>query len=504
MNHLPVEHILLIASIILFFSLFWERITRRFEVPVLLFFLILGVIASNEHIGGLEIKNLDNSRLLGSMALSIILFSGGLEAKFREVKSVLVPSSLLATLGVIFTTLFVGLFIYFISSTFFPNIGFSLLESFLLASIVASTDFALVFAIFHSKGMQLKNNLRPLLEFESGSNDVMAYLLLLTFLQFVQMQNSSVGLIVGDFFYKLIVGALCGFLLGKLAVRIINRVKMTNDALYPVLLLAISFIIFIATDIIGGSNFLAVYIGGLTVGNSRFLHKRSSKNFFDGFAWLAQILMFFTFGMLINPAELLPVATIGILIGVFIIFAGRPLAVWSSIGFCKNISAKAKFFISWVGLRGAVPLIFATYILSMNIEQGKTMFNIVFFVMLVSLLVQGTSVSFVARLLKLSDKPAADKNTAEKEDIKSAVTEFTVTKEHLQHGNRLMEMQIPENTIVALIRRGKQYLIPQGSTHIHEGDVLLMISDDEEAMRETYQKLGINYRQFKKKKLSDM
>jgi cell volume regulation protein A len=331
----------------------------------------------------------------------------------------------------------------------------------------------------------------------------MAYLLLITFLQLVQHQSSGGAMIVSNFFYALIVGALCGFLLGKLAIRVINKVNMTNDALYPILLLAMCFIIFLVTDLINGSGFLAVYIGGLTVGNSRFVHKRSSKNFFDGFAWLAQIMMFFTFGMLVNPAELLPIAALGIMIGIFVIIFARPLAVWSSIGFFRKIPAKAKFFVSWVGLRGAVPLIFATYVLAADIPNGQIMFNIVFFIMLVSLLVQGTTVSFFAKILKLGNDSNADKQVSAfdvefSEDIKQAMTEITMKKEHLQHGNTLMTMQIPEHTLVVMVRRGNSFFVPKGNTEIQEGDILLMISDNEQAMRETYEKMRVRYNKTKK------
>jgi cell volume regulation protein A len=233
-------------------------------------------------------------------------------------------------------------------------------------------------------------------------------------------------------------------------------------------------------DLIKGSGFLAAYIGGLTVGNSRFVHKRSSMEFFDGFSWLAQILMFFTFGMLIELEELLPVAVLGLTIGFFIVIFARPLAVFGCMFPFRKIPIKAKFYVSWVGLRGAVPLIFATCVLAAEIENGRIMFNIVLFIMLVSLLIQGTTVPTAANLLGMGEHLETDNCTEHPEDIKSATIEIIVQKEHLKTGNRLMTIQISEDVLVVMVKRKDRYFIPQGSTKIEEGDILFVISDNEQ------------------------
>ena len=495
------ENILLVGAVLLFFSLFWERMAHKFEVFVLILFLSLGMLASSQQvIGGIHFDNPETAHFIGMIALAVILFSGGMDAKFKEIKPVMVPSILLATVGVLLTALIAGVFIYWVTTTYFIKYELTFIESLLLASIVASTDFALVFAILHSKGLHLKHNLGSLLEFESGSNDVMAYLLLVTFLGIVQSQGSSIAMIIGLFFYKLLIGAMCGFLLGKLVVRLVNRVHMSNEALYPIFLLTICLILFLTTELIHGSGFLAVYIGGLTIGNSRFVHKRSSMRFFDGFSWLAQILMFFTFGMLIDPMKLPQYAGIGITIGLFMIIFARPLAVWGCLFPFKKIPAKAKFFVSWVGLRGAVPLIFATCVLVADIERNEVMFYIVFFIMLLSLLIQGNTVSPVANLFKLGNDSKSDKHSHTNEfpeDIKSAMMEITVQKEHLKEGDCPMTMQLAENTLVAMVKRGNCYFVPKGDTKIKEGDVLLTISD-EEALNETCENMGININQENK------
>jgi len=502
---LTTENILLIGSALLFFSLFAEKASKRFGVPILLLFIFIGMLAGSDGIGRIYFNSPDTTQFIGMVALAIILFSGGMDTKYQEIKPIMLPGVLLATLGVLLTTLFTGFFIFWLTNHFFDRFTLTLFESLLLASVMASTDSASVFAILRSKGLRLKHDLRPLLELESGSNDPMAYMLMITFLPLVQNQDSNILWIVGMFFWQLIVGAVLGFLLGKLTVRIINKINMSNDTLYPVLLLTMSFIVFSLTNFINGNGFLAVYIGGLVVGNARFIHKRSSKNFFDGFAWLAQILMFLTLGLLVNPSELIPIAGLGLTIGLFMIIFARPLSVWSCLFPFKDIPNKAKFYISWVGLRGAVPIIFATYLLAAKIEHADIMFNVVFFITIVSLLIQGTSVPFIARILGLgeqrkSTKPLSSFDIEFSEDIKSAMTEIAIKKEHLKDGNLLMNMPIPENTLVVMVRRGHRYFIPKGSTEIDAGDILLVISDDEQALRETYQKMGIKHYSLQKNK----
>ncbi|MDR1055910.1 MAG: potassium/proton antiporter [Prevotellaceae bacterium] len=500
---LSLENIMLIGSLLLFISIIASKTGYKFGVPVLLLFLAVGMLAGSDGIGGITYSNSQFTQFIGMLALSIILFSGGMDTKYEEIRPVAVQGVLLATIGVLLTAIITGFFIYWLTNNFFEAFTLSLFESLLLASVMSSTDSASVFAILRSKGLFLKHRLRPLLELESGSNDPMAYMLMIVFLQVIQSQTGSVGFIIGMFFYQLIVGALAGYLLGRLTVRIINKINLNNDALYPVLLLTMAFTIFSLTDFIKGNGYLAVYIGGLVVGNSRFIHKRTTKSFFDGFAWLAQIVMFLTLGLLVNPSELLPVVGVGLLVGVFMIFFSRPISVWLCLALFRKMPAKAKHYVAWVGLRGAVPIIFATYILTADIPHASVMFNIVFFITIVSLLVQGTSVPFVARMLGLAEDNVQDQQLSEfdvefSEDIKSAMTEIMVKGEFLQEGNTLVDIPIPENTLVVMVKRDNCYFVPRGNTEIEAGDILLLISDDEEALRETYKKLGIDNYPFQK------
>jgi len=492
--NITIELFLLIASILLFFSLIVGKSGYRFGVPVLLLFLFIGFAAGSDGLG-LQFGSPKIAQYIGVFALNIILFSGGMDTRFSEIKPVAVKGIVLATVGVLLTALITGLFIYWLTNNIIHSVTFSLVESLLLASVMSSTDSASVFAILRSKGLSLKENLRPLLELESGSNDPMAFMLTIVLIQLLQMPDISGWEIALMFSKQLIIGALGGFLIGKMAVKLINRINLDNDALYSVLLLTVMFFLFGFTDFIGGNGYLAVYAGGLMIGNHRFVHKRSTLKFFDGLTWLFQIVMFLTLGLLVNPSELIPVAGVGILIGFFMILFSRPISVFLSLLPFKNMSFRARLFTSWVGLRGAVPIIFATYPWISEVPNAKMIFNIVFFITILSLVVQGTTVSGMAHLLKLS-LPVPPKRQLKEfdvefsDEIKSAMCEITVNDEMLKNGRRVMDVSMPDKTLLVMVKRSKKYFIPRGNTQLEKGDSLLIITDDEEAMRETQRQLG--------------
>ncbi|MDD2995501.1 MAG: potassium/proton antiporter [Paludibacter sp.] len=493
---ISIELFILIASILLFFSILVGKTGYRFGVPTLLLFLLIGIGAGSDGLG-IEFSSPNIAQYIGVIALNIILFSGGLDTRFSEIRPVAVKGLVLATVGVLLTALFTGLFIYWLTNSVVHSVTFTLLESLLLAGIMSSTDSASVFSILRSKGLSLKENLRPLLELESGSNDPMAFMLTIVLIQLIQTPDVSGWEVLFMFLKQLFLGVICGFLLGKLAVRIINRINLDNDALYSVLLLTVMFFLFGFTSFIGGNGYLAVYAGGLMIGNHRFVHKRSTLRFFDGLTWLFQIVMFLALGLLVNPSELLPIAGVGLLVGVFMILIGRPLSVLISLLPFKNMSFKARLFTSWVGLRGAVPIIFATYPWISDVPQAKMMFNIVFFITILSLVVQGTTVSSMARWLGLSlPVPPARKlkefDVEFSEEIKSAMCEITVNDTMLKNGSRVMDVSMPEQTLLVMVKRNRKYFIPRGNTLLEEGDSLLIITDNEEAMRETYRQLGVS------------
>jgi cell volume regulation protein A len=375
--------------------------------------------------------------------------------------------------------------------------GIGLLTSLLLASTMASTDSASVFSILRAKNLHLKNNLRPMLELESGSNDPMAYILVITLIDLIKLSNvPNYWVVGGTLILQLGIGALLGFALGKLAVRIINRIKIGNDSLYPILIFTFCIFIFSLTYFFKGNGFLAVYIGGLVIGNSKFVHKRSSLGFFDGLAWMSQLIMFLTLGLLVNPHELVPILIPGLIISFLMIFVTRPLTVFLSLLPFRKMPFKDKTFVSWVGLRGAVPIIFAIYPLVDNVPHARLIFNIVFLCTLVSLVVQGTSLPLVARWLNLAAEPKQINKLRNfdvdfSSDIKSVITEIEITSRILAKGNQLMHLSLPDNTLVVMVNRDNNYFVPTGQTILEEKDKILIITDNHEALIETYKNLGI-------------
>ena len=488
------ENILLVGAILLFLSVLVGKTGAKFGVPALLLFLGVGMLAGSDGFG-IYFDSPQIAQFIGTVALCIILFSGGMDTHYREIKPILAPGVTLATLGVLMTTIITGLFIYSLSDLLPGNFQLGLLESMLLAAVMSSTDSASVFSILRSKGIFLKERLRPTLELESGSNDPMAYMLTILLIQVIEIGVIDWPHSIVLLFMQLSIGAAAGFALGYAIVWIINRINVPNESLYPVLLFSCVFFVFAFTNLLQGNGYLAVYIAGLVVGNRKLVHKRSLTTFFDGFTWLFQIVMFLTLGLLVNPSELPAVAGVGLLVAIFMIVVSRPISVFTCLLPFRRFTTRARVYISWVGLRGAVPIIFATYpLMSAEIPNARMIFNIVFFVTIVSLLVQGTTVSAMARWLGLVGKSEEKEifNVALPDEIKSAMSEIELTDEALSGGNKLMNLSLPDNTLVVMVKRREQYFVPKGHTHLQSGDRLLVISDNDEELRKSYESLGIS------------
>ncbi|MDR0961182.1 MAG: potassium/proton antiporter [Mediterranea sp.] len=481
-------NILLIGSILLFVSIIVGKTGYRFGVPALLLFLVVGMIFGSDGLG-LQFHNVKEAQFIGMVALSIILFTGGMDTKFSEIKPVLVQGVLLSTVGVLLTAVFTGLFIWWVAGMSWTNIHLPILTSLLLASTMSSTDSASVFAILRSQKMNLKHNLRPMLELESGSNDPMAYMLTIVLIQVIQSGGMGVMGILGSFVVQFVVGSAAGYLLGKLAILMLNRLNIDNQALYPILLLAFVFFTFSVTDLLKGNGYLAVYIAGMMVGNHKFMNRRNVYTFMDGLTWLMQIIMFLCLGLLVNPREMLEVAGVATLIGIFMILVGRPLSVWICLlPFVKKMNSNSRHFISWVGLRGAVPIIFATYPVVAGVPGAGVIFNIVFFITIVSLVIQGTTVSLTALKLHLSmpmEKTGNDFGVElpEEMDTETDLKDMTVTTELLLQGDTLKDITLPGGALVMIVKRGSEFLIPNGSLKLHLGDKLLLISEKKEAKK---------------------
>lgn len=471
-------NILLVGSIILFAAIAAGKISNRFGTPMLLLFLFVGMAFGTDGLG-IEFDNFATAQFVGMVALSVILFSGGMDTDFREIRPVMKEGVVLATVGVLLTAAFTGAFIYFIGGPLGKAV--SLPVALLTAAVMSSTDSASVFAILRAKKQGLKHNLRPLLELESGSNDPMAYILTILLIQVVggDTTSGSAWAVVLTFLKQMGIGALAGWLLGLGAIQIINRLNIGNKSLYSILLLSVVFFISSFTDLLGGNGYLAVYIAGIVMGNHHLSYKRSLSTFFDGITWLVQIVMFLMLGLLVNPHELVDIAPLGIIVGVFMIAVARPAAVHLSLlPLRSSLPRNARHYISWVGLRGAAPILFATYPKLAGLDPNNTIFNLVFFITIFSLLVQGTTVSSMATTMGVGDKsPEEGFDIDLPDEVKAALTEIEITNQK-SIGKSLKDISLPPRTLVMMIRRGGHYIVPNGKTTIQQGDRLLLISED--------------------------
>lgn len=474
------ENILLIGSVLLFISIWFSKASYRFGVPTLLVFLLVGMLFGSDGLG-LQFHNAEEAQFIGMLALSIILFSGGMDTQYADIRPVLPQGILLSTLGVLLTTLFTGGFIYLISDFTPISITLSLTTALLLAATMSSTDSASVFNILRSQDINLKHNLRPMLELESGSNDPMAYMLTIVLIQFLTSSGLSASDIASSFVIQFVVGGALGYFIGCIAVKTINRIDLRNASLYPILLLSFIFFTFTLTDLCHGNGYLAVYLAGMVVGNARIVQRKEIATFMNGLTWFFQIVMFLSLGLLVNPHEMLSVAVPATLIGLFMIFFARPLSVFVCLLPFRQMNFASRVFLSWVGLRGAVPIIFATYPVVAEIPEARQLFNIVFFITILSLILQGTTLSWMARRLHLDaplEKTGNDFGVEIPEEINTDLHDIVLTDKMLQHGNRLKDMNLPKGTLVMLVKRKDEFMIPNGTLQLYPGDKLLIISEN--------------------------
>lgn len=479
---------------LLFAAVFAGKAAYRLGAPALLLFLGVGIVFGyNDFI---SFDSAEFAQFVGMIAMCIILFSGGMDTKFSEIKPVLAPGIVMATLGVMLTALFVGTFIYLVA----PHLGIDLTLSLslLIAATMSSTDSASVFSILRSKKQGLQQNLRPLLELESGSNDPMAYILTVMLVGIVA-DGASVDWwdAIKTFVIQMIVGAALGYGFGRITVWIMNRINIRNiPSLYSVLLLACAFFTFSFTSMVYGNGYLAIYIAGLVVGNYRIAYRNMLGTFFDSFTWLLQIVLFLALGLFVDVEELLKmdVVVMGLAVGLFMIFVARPVATYICMAPFRKFTFKARSYISWVGLRGAVPIIFALYPITSGIENAEYIFNVVFLVTIVSLLVQGTTVSGMANILGLSyEEPESTFKLTVPDHIRSEFSEIGVTASMLHNGDTLKDIQLPGHTLVVMVCRGSQYFVPKGYTQLKSGDKLLVVSDDNEELLSKVKVLGIKH-----------
>lgn len=466
-----IDQLILLVAVLLVLGILSSKLSARLGLPLLVMFLIVGMLAGEDGPGGIYFDNAQIAHSLGSLALAIILFDGGLQTPITSIKQVWKPASVLATFGVLITTIITGVSAAYILNT-------SLLYGLLIGAIVGSTDAAAVFSLLRTAGIHINTRLKSTLEIESATNDPMAIFLTVGLLEIMTNKIEPGSGLIMLFVQQMGVGSLVGLACGWLSIRIINNINLTTSGLYPVMVAALGLLSFGISANLGGSGFLAIFITGVVIGNSRFVFQRSTFLFHDGLAWLGQINMFVILGLLITPSSLLDVWFEGLLIAIVLTLIARPLAIFPILklfGFNKRESA----LVSWVGLRGSVPIILAIYPLMYGLPNANLIFNVVFFVVLISATVQGSTLPLAARKLGLTipppPTPAATLEITTLGESETEIVQYQLGEDSRAAGRRLSQMALPDGCVVAMISRGTKVIPPRGSTLLLAGDHLFIM-----------------------------
>ncbi len=460
--------LLLILGILVAFSALSSRTADRFGVPVVLLFLVLGMLGGSQGFGGIHFSDYEMAARAGTIALVLILFEGGLNTSASSVRRILLPAGILATFGVAMTAVLVALFARLL--------GLAWPAAMLCGAVVSSTDAAAVFAVLRGGRLQLKPRLARLLEVESCVNDPMAVILTLVLIEALaagSFHGGDIWNIALSVPIQLAIGLAVGLLIGWLGRMLLSRVRIRTTGLYPALTLAIAFLAFGASTLLYGSGFLAVFFAGMVLGNGNLPYRSGLMRVHEALAWLSQIVMFLMLGLLVTPSQLLEVAWIGLAIGLFLAIVARPVAVTLCL-LPFRIPAKQTGYIGWVGLRGAVPIILATFPVLAGVTGAHRVFNIIFFVVVVSCFVPGSTIRWITRRLKL--------NTPEKPDspavleinsthaLSGELTSFFIEPHLVVSGAKLSEIDFPPGASVVLVVRGRDLIAARGSTQIQPGD----------------------------------
>jgi cell volume regulation protein A len=470
-----IDTLILVTGVLVLLGIISSKLSTRLGMPVLVLFLLLGMGAGSEGIGGLEFEDYRLAHAIGTVALAMILFDGGLGTSMAAIRVSWKPSLLLATVGVVITALITGLAASWI-------LGISLLEGLLLGSIVGSTDAAAVFSILRSGGVALPKHLASVLEVESASNDPAAIFLTIGCIELLLGKVAFGPGLLSLFFTQMFVGAILGIVGGLAAVWLVNRIELGAPGLYPVLVSAFCLLIYGLAVRLNGSGFLAVYLAGVVVGNRRLVFQQGIRRFHDAIAWLSQILMFVTLGLLCSPSRLLDVGGKAILICLALFLLARPLAVLvSTLPFGFN--RRELVFTSWVGLKGAVPITLATFPLMFATPerslQAPLIFDVVFFIVVVSAVIQGATLAPAARWLGLESprepEPPVTLEISSLRHVDGKVVDYTVTADSAAAGRLVKELALPGGVVIALITRGDKVIPPEGITRIHAGDHVILV-----------------------------
>ncbi|MBG5882640.1 MULTISPECIES: potassium/proton antiporter [Providencia] len=466
-----IEQLILLSSILILLGIFSSKLSARLGLPMLVMFLFIGMLAGEDGLGKITFDNVNVSYAVGSLALALILFDGGLQTSVKSIKLVWKPAFTLATVGVLITAGITGLAAAYI-------LGIPLLEGLLLGAIVGSTDAAAVFSLLRNAGIYLNERLQATLEIESATNDPMAIFLTVGLLQLLMNPQASGSELALLFVSQMGIGAAVGVGVGWISIKIINKIKLLAAGLYPVLVAACGLFSFGVASNLDGSGFLSIFVTGVVIGNHSFVFQRNTFLFHDGLAWLSQIIMFVMLGLLVNPSSLIEVWQEGLLIALVLTFVARPLAVVPVLKlfrFTRNEIA----LISWVGLRGSVPIILAIFPFIFGLPGANLIFDVVFFVVLISATLQGSTLPYFARKLNLMQPPpllpAATLDITAVDQIDADLVEYTLGEDCSAVGRRLSQLALPDQTVIAMITREKSVLPPRGSTILMANDHLFVV-----------------------------
>lgn len=473
-----LETFLLFFSILLIACIVSSKVSDRFGIPSLVVFLAVGMLAGSDGLLGLSFDNRQIAQDVGTIALIFILYTGGLDTNLKSIRPVMINGIILATLGVVLTAGAIAVLVKYL-------LGLDWLEALLFGSIISSTDAAAVFAILGAKEISLRNNIRPLLELESGSNDPMAIFLTLTMIQIISVATiPSVPDVALTLVKQFLLGGLMGYMFGVALPGLFNRLRLEYWGLYPVFSMAWVLLLYVLAGKIGGNGFLAVYIAGMFINKKEFAHKKNLIGFHDGIAWTMQIVIFLTLGLLVNPSQLPAVALAGVAIAFWIMFVARPMGVFLSLLFSRY-SVKEKMFISWVGLRGVVPIVLATYPFGANLPRSELIFNTIFFVVFISIIIQGMTLEKAAQKCGVKEEVAAEEVEMSNLPIfYHTLRQYTIRFGSEIIGKNLAELELPSDFLVLLVKRKGEYVKPTGSSVFEEGDLLLIQCEDENKYNE--------------------
>ena len=473
-----LETFLLFFSILLIACIVSSKVSDRFGIPSLVVFLAVGMLAGSDGLLGLSFDNRQIAQDVGTIALIFILYAGGLDTNLKSIRPVMINGIILATLGVVLTAGAIAVLVKYL-------LGLDWLEALLFVSIISSTDAAAVFAILGAKEISLRNNIRPLLELESGSNDPMAIFLTLTMIQIISVATvPSVPDVALTLVKQFLLGGLMGYMFGVALPGLFNRLRLEYWGLYPVFSMAWVLLLYVLAGKIGGNGFLAVYIAGMFINKKEFAHKKNLIGFHDGIAWTMQIVIFLTLGLLVNPSQLPAVALAGVAIAFWIMFVARPMGVFLSLLFSRY-SVKEKMFISWVGLRGVVPIVLATYPFGANLPHSELIFNTIFFVVFISIIIQGMTLEKAAQKCGVKEEVAAEEVEMSNLPIfYHTLRQYTIRFGSEIIGKNLAELELPSDFLVLLVKRKGEYVKPTGSSVFEEGDLLLIQCEDENKYNE--------------------